>query len=453
MNDIKDIQNIISEIKGRLSTVLYSKNLEFAVVRLLFLKYVIDNYIGATTVDNMQLCARAQKMFAMRDVENGMDIIVPVLKYIDESYGFENILSNYDNLDEYARELFGENQTRQRKNVVSDDFKTVMDVLGSIDLEERNDGKTLGKMLTEVLIDNINVNAYRNSFSGECTTRPNLSKLASRLLLVESNEVFLDFASGIGLSTVEITKKTMPKIINAEINSGTLAISAMLYIMYGYKSVKLICGDSLTDVIEGASGDKIFVDVPLGARLRKSETNEYTESSLAAIYRILHNYLSENSKSVAVIAIPSSPLFTIKKQNVELRKELLSKGLLKAVIALPPMWRGSSVGTNLLVISRERNETVMLVNASETSATSREKLTDISGEVLLSEDKIDSIVRAVNCGEIIEGFSTVVTAEDIAAKDYNFVPATYIVVNDEEDSMTLAEIDSKLKILYDKLLD
>lgn len=203
MNDIKDIQNIIREIKGKLSTVLYSKNLEFAVVRLLFLKYVIDNYIGATTVDNMQLCARAQKMFAMRDVENGMDTIVPVLKYIDESYGFENVLSNYDNLDEYARELFGENQTRQRKNVVSDDFKTVMDVLGSIDLEERNDGKTLGKMLTEVLIDNINVNAYRNSFSGEYTTRLNLSKLASRLLLVESNEVFLDFASGIGLAEID----------------------------------------------------------------------------------------------------------------------------------------------------------------------------------------------------------------------------------------------------------
>lgn len=448
----KTFQHMIEEIRAGLSTVLYSKNLEFTVVRLVFLKYAIDNYVGANTVENMQLCARAQKMFAMKDIENGMETVISVLQYIDAFYGFNDILVCADNLDEYARGLFGEGQFRQRKNVVSDDFKTVMDILGSFDLEEKDKNGTIGKTLVEVLVENIGINSCRNSFSGEYTTRKKLSELASEILSVDKDEVFCDFTSGIGLSTIEITKESMPNIVNADINKATLAISAMLYIMYGYKNITLYCEDSLTNAISGMNGDKIFVDGPIAMRLEKNANNDCTDSSFAVVNRIIHNYLSSNNSATAVCTVPSSVLFTTKNQAISLKQELITLKMLKAVVALPPMWRGTNIGTNLLVISRNYSDTVMFINAAESTVSSRSKIMDITGETLLPENKIKMIVDAVTQNKIIPGFSYEATNAEIEEKGYNLLPAGYVVSINEEETESLEEIDKQLSELYSKLM-
>lgn len=451
MSEFKRVQDIISELRSKLSTVLYSLNLELSIVRLLFLKYAVDNYVGANSVKNMQLCARAQKMFAMRDIENGIEIIIPVLRYIDDAYGLTNVLSSYENIDEYARELFGEDKNRQRKNIVIDDFKTVMDILGTLDLEEKDKGNTLGRVLVDTLVNNITMNSNRNSFSRDYTTRQSLSKLAGRILNVKSDEVFCDFVSGIGLSTIEITKDRLPKIINAEIYNAAVAISAMLYIMYGYKDFEIYSVDSLARQNPRISGDKIFVDGPIAAKLQRTNDNEYSDSSLATINRVLHGYMSRNQEALAVITLPSSPLFATKKQAVELRKEIISKDMLKAVVALPPMWRGTGVGTNLLVISRREQDEVVFINASNDSVSSKDR-NSARDESLLPEDKIDLIVDTILNKETVVGFSCVVSKEEIENKEYNLLPASYVQVYKEEDNTTLEEIDEQLAILYKQLL-
>lgn len=444
-------ENKINELKRKLGAVLYSRNLEFTMVRLIFLKYAVDNYVGATTVDNMQLCARAQKMFAMRDIEKGIDTITLVLSYIDDAYGLNNILSGRYTIDEYARELFGD-EIRQRKNAMADDYRAVMDALGSIDLEEESSDFSCGRALVKILVNSINLSSNKNSFAGFNTTRFSLSDLAGRILGVEETDVFCDFTSGIGLSTLEITSDTLPKVINIEKNPCVAAISAMLYIMYGYKKMQIICEDSLSNVVPDSKGNKIFVDPPLNAKITKTETNEFTDSSLAVIKRTVDDYLSDINGAKAVIAINASVLFSLKNQAIALRKELLDKGLLKAVVALPPMWRGSNVGTNLIVLSREKNNEVVFINAADNFITLKDR-NDAKGESLLPKDTIISIVTAITENKDIEGFSKVVTYDDINDNECKFIPAAYVATIDESnDNITINEIDEKLAELYKLLL-
>lgn len=446
-----NVKKIINELERKLFTVLYSRNTEFALVRLLFLKYAVDNYVGATSVENMQMCARAQKMFAMKDIENGIETIVPVLQYIDAAYGLTEVLSSIENIEGYACELFGDDKNRQKKNVFSENFKAVMDILGALDLEEKNKDNSLGEALVDALIENITANSNRNSYSSEYTTRTNLSKLAGKLLNVQSDDVFCDFASGTGLSTIEITKHAMPQIINVDINRSAIAISAMLYIMSGYHHVNISSKDSFTKKIEGLCGNKIFVDGPIASKLKKTDDNEYIDSSSAIINRVLHDYLSDSEDAMAVITLPSSPLFASKNPTLALREELVSLGLVKAVIALPPLWRGTAVGTNLLVITRKPQPKVLFINAAETPVKTVNKL-DIAGETLLPEDKIDLIAATVAKPESIVGFSKVATFEEIKGKNFNLIPATYVEVKREADDITVAEIDAKLAELYAELM-
>lgn len=450
MSDKRNISKIIYDFTQNIFAVLFSKNLEFSVIRLLFLKYVVDNYVGANSVENMQCCARAQKMFAIKDIENGVDIITPVLQYIDSFYGLQEIISSKENIEEYSCELFGENINRQRKNVVSSDFKKVIDALGSIDLEEKNGSNELGKELVEALIENVISNSYKNAFSGENSTRQSLSMLAGRILDVKSDDCFCDFASGIGLSTIEITKSTMPHIVNSEISNTAVAISAMLYIMYGYKDFSLYSGDSLTQINQQICGNKLFIDGPIAAKLERTEDNEYSDSSLAIISRTFHDYLSDDENALAVITLPPSPLFASYKQAVTLRQKLVENGAVKAVVALPPMWRGTSVGTNLLILSRKPEKQIVFINAAETFGSIRDK-TDPAGEKLLPQEIIESIVKEIENPKTVSGFCRVATSEEVQDKEYNLIPASYVEVRVEEDHTTLEEIDNELKELYRQL--
>lgn len=446
MNNSEEIKKTIWDITTSLNSVIYSRNLSFSAVRMLFLKYAVDNYIGAETVPDMQTCGRAQKMFAMRDVESGLDTVASLLHYIDRAYNLEGILSGADNISEFAKELFGID-SRQKKNTELDDFKSVLDKLACLDLEEKDDTHETGKTIVDALLEAVYSTSARNAFSGEYTTRKDLSKLAKQILDVDGNDVFLDFMSGTGISTLEITKDTMPRIINIDKNGTTAAIAAMLYIMYGYRDFRVICGESLTESAK-VSGNKIFVDPPLNFRIEKTKENEYSDGALAVLNR-LFEYLSDNG--TAVLTVQSNTLFQSKSQAAKLRCKIVEERKLKAVIALPPLWAGVNIGTNLLVLGKENNYRGMVfVDATDLVKTSRKR--SEANDTILSDETISRIAHAVKYADEIESFSHVATVEEIANTNYNLVPANYVIKPIEEDHTTLEEIDAQLAELYKQLL-
>ena len=441
--------DMIWKLTSLLRDVVYSRNLAFSALRLLFLKYALDNYIGATSKEDMQQCVRAQKMFALRDISNGIETVIPVLQYIDRSYGLDGVLSSHENIDEYARELFGADRFRQKRNASEDGFRSLMEFVGGLDLEEGNE-PVIGRKLVEAIISMNDRSYSRNSFSGENASDIVLSSLAKELLHVTSEDVFLDFASGVGVSTLFIAGDAQPQIINVEISGANAAAAAMLYIMYGYQNIRILIGDSISDLIPGLSGNKVFVDPPIASRVEKSNTNIYTDSSLAVLYRVMHDYLTKDGD--ALVVLPANPLFQGKKQAVDLREELVQRGMLRAVIALPPMWYATTMNTHLLLISKKEmiQPDVLFIDATKEMKNTKNRSSQASA---IPADLIKRIALTVADCEVCDGFSCIASLDEIRNNNYNLVPATYIASPGEEDSMTMEEVEAQLAELYRQLME
>ncbi len=230
MKNKEEIKSFIWQVVDSLRNAIVFRDLEYSTVRLVFIKYAVDNYIGASTVEEMQACARAQKVFAMRDVDNGIEYLKPVLEYIDKAYGLDSVLFNVDTVNDYSNELFGYDNIYQKKNANAESYKGILRVLGTADLEETSEEKSLGPMLVDALIDVIISNSYRNGYASDHTTKPQLNKLVSELLRIQTEDRYCDFASGVGISTLQIVKDKDTQICNADINRSVLSVSTMLLI-------------------------------------------------------------------------------------------------------------------------------------------------------------------------------------------------------------------------------
>ena len=447
MMNTDEIKNTIWDVMQDLRGLIFSSDkVSNSVVRLFFLKYAVDNNIGATSLETMQQCAKAQKMFALRDTETGLETIVPFLKNIDRAYHLDKIISSSDVIEQYAGELFGMDRSRQKKNTNDQGFKRIMDKLGSLDLEEVQGSHELGKLLVDALISVVISSTEGNRFIGEHTTNPSLSKLAGAILEVNATDTFCDSFSGKAVSTIIITGNTLPDVTLVEISRENAAISAMLLIMYGYEHFKIICSDSLTEQLPGVRGNKMFIDPPVGMKVEKTEENKYIDGNLAAIDSIMHRYLSQHG--VAVVTTPSGPLFR-QGPAAALKEELTMRGLLQAVIALPPMWTGSNVGTNLLVLGENLKRGILFVDASDRAVASDKKR--YRGSATLSDETIREITELIHNPHDVPGFAKVASWEVISRMGFNLIPANYVVKQMEEDTTTLEEIDAELAALYRQL--
>lgn len=451
MNKMEEIKNFIWELVDSLRGAMFYRELEYSAVRLVFIKYAIDNCIGASTIEEVQSYARAQKMFSMRDVENGMDYLIPILENIDKAYRLNGILSNSDIWNAYSNELFGYENISQRKNTTADNYKRILRLLGTTDLEESTEEKILGPMLVYALIDVIVNNSYRNGYASEHTTKPQLNKLVSSILNLQPDDKFCDFASGVGLSTLSIVKDRYTNISIADINPLAVSTSAMLLIMAGYQNLHIKCEDTLSQVAEGLCGNKVFVDAPWGFKLEKTIVNDYTDGTLAVIHKTINYYMETKDDAIAVITLPSGPLFKSNKQSVELRSNLVNKGVLKAIISLPALKTGTTVNTNLMVLTRKKNKEVLFINAADNSSLSAKK-TDNSGVLSLPDPLIEKILEVLFQNKTIEGFSRSVSYKEVEEKEYSFIPTVYITPVVDEDETTLDDINNQLNDLYKKLL-
>ena len=339
-------KKIIWDISSQLTSVMYSKNTTYSVVRLIFLKYVTDNCFKADTGEKMMNYIRVQKMFAARDNESGQNAVYPVLQMLDEEYKLNNILTSA--LNEYAKDLFGTDDSWGKKNSTSNHYKTIIATLAELNLEDTSDNMSLGKTLVECLNAVLDVKARDVISAAETVTPAGLAQLSKNILRVTKDDVYADFVAGAGLSTLNIVTDTNTRVITSEINAECAAVAAMLYIMAGYKDISITVENSLANYEnDHAVADKMFIDAPLN--IKKIIEDKNLSSSYLAVEKTT-NMLKENG--MAVVVVPGSILFGMTKMQIEQRKKLLDNQWLKAVIALPSCFYSTGVGVNLLVISK-----------------------------------------------------------------------------------------------------
>ena len=168
MSNIKEKLEKISWLETSLNRAFFAKNTVYSTIRLLFLKYITDNFIGAMSKEDFQNYALVQKMFAARDVEGGPNALYPVLYIVDKYYGFDRILS--DSINEYAKELFGLDTSWNRKTTSLAEFRAIMDALSEIDLTENDEG-TKGKELVKELLGQLQQRSLGNRMFSDFVSR------------------------------------------------------------------------------------------------------------------------------------------------------------------------------------------------------------------------------------------------------------------------------------------
>jgi len=436
-------KKMIWDISSLLTSVMYTKNTTYSVVRLIFLKYVTDNCFKADTSDKMMNYVRVQKMFAARDNEGGQNAVLPVLQMLDEEYRLNNILTS--SLNEYAKDLFGIDSSWKKKNSTLNNHKTIMAAIAQLNLEETSDDMSLGKTLVECLNDVVDLKARDFISSAESVTPTGIAHLAKNILKVTKEDVYADFVAGAGLSTLSIVTDTNTRVVTSEINEECAAVAAMLYIMTGYDDISITVENSLVNYENDyAVADKMFIDAPLNIKNNIGDKN--LSSSYLAVEKTM-NMLKENG--MAVVIVPGNVLFGMTKMQIEQRKRLLDNKWLKAVIALPACLYSAGVGVNLLVISKTNVENILFINAvnnSTTVFTEKERKVNV-----LTEEGIERIVQILENEEEIVGLSRVCSINEIAEMKYDFTPARYITEEEIPDTTTLDEIEAELVELYKKL--
>ncbi len=435
----------IWQFQNQIKNVTYGKNIPFSVVRLIFLKYVVDNNLCATTKEDFLYNSLVYKMFAARNIDGGPNELLPVLSRVDSEYKLNGLLK--ESIQDYSRDLFLLDDSWTRKNISSAHLQELMGEIAAINLQgEMDEYQThlVGKEIVETLLELIE-NYSKNYIKSvaDFSTQSVLCKLASELLKVQDGEVFVDFTSGVGNSTIRIVRDKQVEIFNVELSKETAAVASMLYIMSGYE-FSVIVDDGLQTIHQEWLGkaDKVFADHPIKSRIMTSD-NRKKDSSELALDRAIE-YLGDNG--VAVVPVPSGVLFGASKSEVVQRRKLLQQGYVQGVISLPPCWSGTNVPTNLIVLSKKASKDVLFINASSNDVF---EYFDKKSDQPISDEGIRLIKQQYEDRKDIVGASKVISTQDLLENDCNLVPVRYIEpkITKVEDC-SVEEINQELAKLY-----
>lgn len=440
--------NQIYRLYDALRGAFFSKNIGFSVIRLLFLKYASDNCLGASSVPEMQNYMRVQRMLSAGDVGLGPNGLVPVLDMLDEHYHLDHLMHN--SINEYAKELFGLDDSWVKKNTSDRNFVEIMNILSSMDLIDDAETHEKGRQLALTLIDNLQYHGENARLASPFYSRRELGPVINRVLNIQDDEIFLDFCSGIGTTTISAVGTKKCKIINQDISEECLSVAAMLYMMCGYENFELQTCDRFPqeyiaecEEVEFEVADKIFVDPPVSLKVRSHPLRDSSLISLGTAATML----KENG--TAVVVVTAAALTSSFIGSVKLREELVGNGYVQSVVALPLTFTRTSIPMYMVVLSKKKNDGVLFVNFTAYST----KANKYKGANAMTEEHLDLLSRIVCNSEEVENISQRVGLNDIVENEYNLMPMEYVTGVKDTPYVSIEEIDRELETLYAKLLE
>ena len=271
-----------------------------------------------------------------------------------------------------------------------------------------------------------------------------LYNISAEILNVSKDDVFADLVAGQGISTFLITNGEAKEYYLEDIASyNALQILAALY---GVNEINISKRALESSEIRPEIADKMFMDPPVAGATLSEKTDidgiEVRETTGASILRMVE---SLKGNGIGVITTSGKTLVGTTPALIEIKQRLINHHLLKAVITLPPCWVGTSIKTNLLVISKEENEGVVFIDASAS------KIAGIIGDELVDADGVlivPEIVEAIK-NKAETNCSRFVSYSDI--NNVNLTPIAYLENKKDVDSASLNDIDERLSLVYDEM--
>lgn len=252
----------------------------------------------------------------------------------------------------------------------------------------------------------------------EFYTPRTLCNLMCSLVDNSAHSVYNPFAGSMSFAT---EMKEYDTFIGVEISHDTYHIAVLRIALAEIEhKAKVEMADVMT-VGEG-NFDVIIANPPFRARLEPQYDivypgERYIDSD-TYVWRVFEKFARPDGMAVSLVV--SSLLYEERGSSMQLRKELLEKGYLHAVIALPS---GTIPGTNIAVscvVLKKHNcdEPITMVDASSMfRMEGRRKVVDV-----------DSILNAYH--NEVEGISRKVTRSEIA-ESLSWFPAKYVSVEEK----------------------
>lgn len=269
---------------------------------------------------------------------------------------------------------------------------------------------------------------------------------------VHDGETVLDGTIGYGYSAINCIKgKKDVTLYGVDINTDSIQVATLYTILCGVKFDSM--QEDFTAMDSAYAADKVVMDIPFGMRpmhelagyqLHRTKKWMDTDSckEMECLFMASALDAMEDGGRFVVI-VPQSILFKQTKALSTFRRNLVKEGLLKAVIALPPVYNSTMINTALLVFE-QGNKDVLFVDGA--SLVNRERRND----AYITEENKNKLHDILEGKKVVEGISfTVSNAEVLETGDWSI--SKYIDVDEAVELRPVTEINKDLQQYYKRL--
>lgn len=240
------------------------------------------------------------------------------------------------------------------------------------------------------------------------------------------------------------------RIYGQELNPSTYNLARMNMLLHGvnYRNFSILNDNTLTnDMFEGQKFSAIVANPPYSANWEPKEDDRFVQhgglapKSKADFAFVQHGLSHLADDGVFACVLPLGVLFRGASEG-KIRKNLIEKNLLHAVIALPAnIFFGTGIPTCVLVFRKDRKDgdKVLFVDASQ-------EFVKDGSKNRLPREAIDRIVgaTAVFSEELL--FSKTVEMEELQANEYNCNVKLYVDASlAQEEIVDLDQISTQLQ--------
>ena len=365
----------------------------------------------------------------------------------------ESFTGLFDDVDLTSTKL-GSN-AQQRNVTITEVIKT----LDEIDLFG-HDGDVIGDAY-EYLIGQFAAGAGKKA--GEFYTPQTVSKIISKIVAIGQEDVapfhVYDPAMGSGSLMLNIRQfVNNPQKVHyhgQELNTTTYNLARMNLILHNVEKnqMRLQNGDTLDEdwpTDEPYLFNAVVMNPPYSAvwsadnkflsDARFEPYGKLAPKSKADFAFLLHGFYHLNEKGTMGIVLPHGVLFRGSAEGI-IRKTLLEKGAIYAVIGLPPnIFYGTSIPTVVLILKKGRESNgrdVLFIDASN----DYEKQKNQNN---LRDEDITKIVDAYKNRKNISKYSHLASYEEIVSNDYNLNIPRYVDTFEEEEQIDIVALSKEM---------
>ena len=339
-------------------------------------------------------------------------------------------------------------------------MKTILDIF---DVEEsyKLPDKILKELMSEhaeIIIrevkENFNYNNIRDFFQVDCSDRKNLKQdftpdcIATIVAALMKDGDVLDMCAGTGTLSIaaakahniriceqEFSEKTIPfALLSACVENmeGTISRADCLRNIvkesYELQSVGDISIPKKISPQETGYHDNVIMNPPFSMKFQDADQypmGDFVIPKNRADYGFLIqglNHLKDNGRSIAIL--PHGVLFRGNKEK-EIRKQLIERHLVNAVIGLPDkLFLNTSIPVFLLILE-QNSPNVLFIDASKDFENGSKQNT-------MTANQIHRIVNSFESRKDIEKYAHVADYKEIIDNDYNLNISRYVDTFEEE---------------------